>query len=277
MNLSVSSTATWHHPRILIESYECSPVRNHAPGSAWQLISRLSQWFELWIITEQVQYQKEIDDYLAARPQEARYLHFHYISRSKTKGFGRQSPPLPFREILDYRVWLKKSYDLALQLDAQVNFDLVHHLRSNTFREPGCLWKLGKPGIWGPVGGSYCVPNCLISFLSPTNRFFYRIRNRINQVQFTRSRKVKEAFQAASVILAQTSFDVQHIRQVHHRKAVLCHEQGIGQIKGLTRSWDGWRPLRIVWAARCIAGKALSILLQAMEGHILDQTELIGT
>ncbi len=266
MNSSIHWMANRHRPRILIESYECSPSRNHAPAAAWQIISRLSQWFDVWVITEQVQYQKEIEDYLASRPDQARYLHFYYIPRSKTSGFARQRPPLPLREILDYRNWLDKSFNLATQLDAEVDFDLVHHLRANTFREPGWLWKLGKPSIWGPVGGSYCVPKCLISFLNPVNRLRYHIRNKINQFQFTRSERVKQAFQAASVILAQTSSDAERIKQIHGRTAILCHEQGIGQSEGTIRSWDGQRPLRIVWVARCIAGKALSILLQAIEG-----------
>lgn len=266
MNLSTPSTTNTCRPRILIESYECSPVRNHVPGSAWQIISRLSQWFDIWVITEQIQYKKEIEDYLASRPNEAQFLHFRYIPRGKKEGFGRQRPPLPLREILDYRRWLKKSYNLAVQLDKEVVFDLVHHLRTNTFREPGWLWKLGKPSIWGPVGGTYCVPKCLLSFLDPVNHLRYAIRNRINEFQFSRSHKVRQAFKAAAVILAQTSTDIQRIKQVHHRNAVLCNEQGMGQAEDTLHSWDGRRPLRMVWVARCIAGKALSILLQAMEG-----------
>jgi glycosyltransferase involved in cell wall biosynthesis len=269
MNPSETDRVNRHRPRILVESYECSPVRSHAPGAAWQILSRLSQWFDLWIITEQTQYQREIENYLLSHPDEGRFMQFHYIARDTAKGFGRQRPALPFREILDYRNWLDKSYTLAAKLDSQLDFDLVHHLRSNTFREPGCLWKLGKPAIWGPVGGSYCVPNCLLSFLNPAARLRYWIRNKLNQFQFAHSPKVKEAFAAASVILAQTSSDVQRIRQVHHRQAILCHEQGIGQCDTQSRTWDGHRPLRLVWAARCIAGKALPILLKAI--HNLDE------
>jgi glycosyltransferase involved in cell wall biosynthesis len=265
MILSQPDRASRQRLRILVESYECSPVRGHAPGSAWQILSRLSQWFDIWVITEQSQYQKEIDDYLASHPDWARFLHFHYIPRDNIKGFGRQRPPLPLREIRDYRNWLKKSCALAAELDSQLDFDLVHHLRSNTFREPGLLWTLDKPSIWGPVGGSYCVPNCLLSFLNPANRLRYSIRNLVNRLQFAYSPKVKEAFKAASVILAQTSSDAEQIRHIHRRKAVLCHEQGIGQFDVTVRAWDGLRPLKIVWAARCIAGKALSILLQTLE------------
>jgi glycosyltransferase involved in cell wall biosynthesis len=94
----------------------------------------------------------------------------------------------------------------------------------------------------------------------------YHIRNKINQFQFTRSQRVKQAFEATSIILAQTSSDVERIRQVYGRKAILCHEQGIGQFDTTIHAWDGRRPLRIVWVARCIAGKALSVLLQAIEG-----------
>ncbi len=42
-------------PKILVEAYECSPVREHAPGAVWQTVSRLSRWFDLWVLVEETQ------------------------------------------------------------------------------------------------------------------------------------------------------------------------------------------------------------------------------
>ena len=38
--------------------------------------------------------------------------------------------------------------------------DLIHQLTSISFREPGFLWRLDKPFVWGPISGN--VKNCII-------------------------------------------------------------------------------------------------------------------
>ncbi|MCK4783770.1 MAG: hypothetical protein KAV87_08475, partial [Desulfobacteraceae bacterium] len=43
--------------KVLVEAYECSPSQSHAPGSAWQILSRLAKLYDLWVITEETQYR----------------------------------------------------------------------------------------------------------------------------------------------------------------------------------------------------------------------------
>ena len=104
-----------NRPKILIEAYECSPVREHAAGASWQIVSRLAKWFEVWVLSEQTQYADEIIESMQTDPVLAQSLHFHFIPRQKKEGFGRKRPPLPIREILDYTKWLQKEI-LAMKI-----------------------------------------------------------------------------------------------------------------------------------------------------------------
>lgn len=251
-------------PKILIEAYECSPARDHAPGAAWQIISRLAEWFDLWILCEQTQYAQEILMHLEEHPALAQSLHFHFIPRRKKEGFGRMRPSLPIQESLEYGKWLQEAFLAARHLHRQNSFDLVHHLRSNTFRQPGHLWKLGIPFVWGPVGGTYCVPGGLLSGLPLLSRGGYHIRNLINTLQLRYGRQVREAVRSAAYILTQTRGDQKNLQHIYRRCSMLLHEQATETGRGFVHSYDGSRPLEIAWIGRCLEGKALPILLEAI-------------
>lgn len=250
--------------KILIEAYECSPVREHAPGASWQIISRLAQWFDVWVLTEQTQYAQEVIDYLNEHPELAQKLHFHFIPRRKKEGFDRKRPPLPIRETLDYRRWQKDAFRVAQHLHQKIQFDVVHHLRSNSFRQPGYLWKLDIPFIWGPMGGTRSVNPGLLSGLDLISKTQYRVRNLINSFQFRYDPHVRNAIQNAKCILTQTSGDQQNLQQVHDRNSIVLHEQATSFQKSWVHTYDGQRELNIAWVGRCIAGKALHFLLEAI-------------
>ncbi len=55
-------------------------------------------------------------------------------------------------------MWHRRAYRFALELSGEIQFDLVHQSTMCGFREPGRLWKLDAPFIWGPVGGTQNYP-----------------------------------------------------------------------------------------------------------------------
>ncbi len=257
-------TMTHSKPKVLVEAYECSPARSHAPGSAWQILSRLARSYDLWIITEQTQYRDEVTEHLEKDPALAEAMNFHFIPRLKKGGFGRRRPALPIREILEYRGWLQRSLDLALALHSKVGFDLAHHLRSNTFREPGYLWKLPVPFVWGPTGGTTLVPWSMLMALGWRGLAEYTAKNLINALQLRFSWRLRRALHNAECIIAQTTQDQENFRKIHGLETMLAHEQASEPSMGKCRSYDGTRKLNIAWIGRCITGKAMPILLKAM-------------
>lgn len=250
-------------PKILVEAYECSPVREHAPGAVWQTVSRLSRWFELWVLVEETQYRREIEAYTVQHPELAETLHFEFIRRRRVEGFKRKRPPLPIGENLDYQIWQKEAYKRALRLDALYRFDLVHHLRSNSFRTPGFLWRLDRPFVWGPMGGTYCVPGMLTAGLELRRRIEYILKNTITAFQFRWSPTVRRAVNKAAVIFAQTSHDQHNLQRVYRKASTLLHEQAADCQEGKVHQYSEKRPLNIAWIGRCISGKAMELLLYA--------------
>ena len=76
-------------------------------------------------------------------------------------------------------------------------------------------------------------------------------------------------YRKASCVLAQTVCDQRKFKEVHGIDAVLAHEQAAEPSFGVRRTYDGERPLSVAWVGRCIALKAMPILLQALKNPAL--------
>jgi len=251
-------------PRVLVEAYECSPVSSHAPGSTWEIITRLARWFELWVVTEATQYRSDIEACLSVHKDVAERLHFYFLPRAMKMLPKRKRPVLPIRETIEYRMWLKRSYKLARELHGRYGFSLVHHLRGNTFREPGYLWKLDLPFVWGPTGGTNAVPWHMLGELDARARLQHLVRALLTSLQLRFSSRVRSALRTSHVLIAQTSHDQRMFRSIHGKDTVLIHEQGCSPEKYHQRYYDGKRPLNLAWIGRFVASKGLPFLLDAL-------------
>jgi hypothetical protein len=56
------------------------------------------------------------------------------------------------------REWERRAFTLAQEITRAEEFDLVHHLTMQGYREPGFLWQLPLPFVWGPAGGHAQMP-----------------------------------------------------------------------------------------------------------------------
>ena len=260
--------------RVLVESFECSPARGHAPGAAWQVVSRLAQWHDLWVLVEETQYRQEIEAHLAAHPDLAERLRFVFLPRAPLARRAAR-PVVPVGSVLNYHRWLHRAYATARALHESVAFDLTHHLRGNSFREPGYLWRLPAPFIWGPVGGNSGVPWRMMGIMDARSRAQHVVKNLITRAQFRFSPRVRRAARRAARVFTQTSYDGARFLAVHGVEATVAHEQAADPGPVEPRRYDGRRPLAIAWAGRCIALKGLPLLLRAMSHPALRQRALL--
>lgn len=252
--------------KVLVVAYECSPVRGHAPGSAWNLVTRLAQWNEVLVITEESQYRAEIEAHIQ-RFGALAALSFEFIP-SGGRGYQGTRPVLPFKSLWLYRRWLRAAYRKASELHAARGFNVVHHLRGNSFREPGFLRKIGAPYVWGPVGGTTGVAMDLMRGASSVEKIAHIARNAINWSQLRLSPSVRAAFRSASCVIAQTKYDQQSFERVHRCRCVVVHEQNSELLPVKSRqaaaNEDAHASLRVLWVGQCISRKGFPILIDAL-------------
>ena len=153
------------------------------------------------------------------------------------------------------------------------------------YREPGYLWNIEKPFVWGPIGGLENSPWRFLPSLGIKGFMFYTGRNLMNLWQRNFSKRPKQAARRSNTSLIAATPDNQRlILNLWHSKAeVICEvgqEQNIGSIKPTKRIFEE-QPIKIIWSGLHIPRKNLPLLLDALykikipfELHIIGAGEL---
>jgi glycosyltransferase involved in cell wall biosynthesis len=164
-----------------------------------------------------------------------------------------------------YNLWQKRAYARAKELHAAHPFDIVHQLNMIGYREPGYLWKLPIPFVWGPVGGGPNEPIAYHKMFSWNGCVKVLLRTWVNELQKRICLRAKRAARVAQKVWAVTEADY---RMIHDLWGVECEkmvETGtVLRNEGRVRRWDGKSPLKIVWSGIHTSRKALPVLLHAL-------------
>jgi glycosyltransferase involved in cell wall biosynthesis len=97
------------------------------------------------------------------------------------------------REVLRHaRRWLNESTDIAF----------AHHVTMNGFREPGLLWRLPVPFVWGPIGGAQNAAAVFLSAQRGRARSLERLRTSLNRLMLACAPRARQARRRARLIFA---------------------------------------------------------------------------
>lgn len=250
--------------KVLISAYACSPIRGSEPGMGWGFVEAISKYHDLWVITEEEKFRSEIEQELSRRPQLNDRIKFFYLKKNRHRTLRKIWPPSYY---WFYKAWQKRAYALAYELCKEVPFDLVHQLNMAGFREPGYLWKLDLPFVWGPIGGLENTPWRLLPALGPRGCVYYACRNVLNSLHRRCLVRCRKAFAKAAVpggIIAATKGIQAEIQRVYgHESRVICEVGLYPQVRASYTERQSDDALKIAWSGTHTSGKALPLLLQA--------------
>lgn len=248
-------------PRVLLLAYACSPYRGSEPGVGWNRAVQTARHFDTWVLCEGDECAADIGRYLKENgPIEG--LHFVFVSLRPWELRCRQRFVVGQ---LAMRRWQRRAFATARQLHAQLRFDLVHHVNLCGFREPGYLWRLDVPFVWGPVGGSQNCPWRFLPWLGWRDGPRETLRSIVNWLQLRFSPRVRRAVGKASVLLTANSTNQRDFQRVYGRKPKLLLETGLTSVADQPAPHPpGKTGLRILWSSRFDGTKALPLLLHAL-------------
>jgi len=247
--------------KILVSAHAFSPVRGSEFAVGWNYVRAIASQHKVWVIAEDTP-RKETEQYLRQHPDVMSNITIQYI-KWEPGWFNFILEPV--RSYLIYRQWQWKTYRLARALDAQIDFDLVHQLNCIGFREPGYLWKLGKPFVWGPIGGLTFFPLRLLNAVPFRSRLFFVLKNLSVTWSMYIARRPRRAAAAARAIFAATSDVADRVRKLCSRDATVSCEVSVPDLELRPPVRRGpEEPLRIVWSGSCEPRKALNIVLLAL-------------
>ncbi|PHR28095.1 MAG: hypothetical protein COA36_07430 [Desulfotalea sp.] len=249
--------------KILISAYACSPNRGSEPGVGWGFIHALAAHHDLWILTEQGGFQDEIERYLENNPDFAAKVHFFIIQKQSNPLLRKIWPPSYYWY---YKKWHLQAYEKALQLHKEIHFDVAHQLTMVGFREPGYLWKLKIPFVWGPIGGMGYFPLRFLPVVGIKGVMYYLAYNCINFFHSHFLKRPRVAAQKAKHGLICATLENQHkALRIWGCKSTMITEVGLPcPIRAQPTLRGKNTTLQIVWTGVHIPRKALNLALKGL-------------
>lgn len=255
--------------KILISAYACSPVRGSEPGVGWGFVTALAKMHDLWVIIEEEKFADEIRQELANNPKEYRSIHFFFLHKKRNRALRKIWPPSYYWY---YRKWHMDALELAHELHAKIGFDLTHQLTMVGFREPGYLWQLDIPFVWGPIGGMGYFPWRFLSAIGLKGALFYTGYNCMNFLHSHFLPRPKQgARKAGKALITATPENQQAALRLWDCPSTVISEVGlpcsiVSEIPHRTSP----KPLSIIWTGLHTPRKALNLALQGLAGLTVE-------
>lgn len=270
--------------KVLISAYACSPYKGSEPGVGWGFVAELAKHHDLWVIVEEEKFRSDIECFLDEHPEFSQTVRFFFLRKKRNRFLRKLWPPSYYWY---YRRWHWDAYRLARRLHSENGFDLAHQLTMVGFREPGYIWQLGIPYVWGPVGGMGYFPWRFLSVVGGKGACYYLGYNLMNFLHTNFLTRPKKAAKVAANGLLTATPENQIGALAHWGcRSTVVSEAGLpGAVAESILKRQGEDPLRLVWTGQHTYGKALNLALSALnqvdrdvkwELHILGQGEMTG-
>lgn len=262
---------------VVVCAFACSPYQGSEDGVGWNIVSRLGKHHNVTVLYGDCggddRRKREVDRWLAQHGAIPG-VRFCYIAPTKFgKGllniahYGKQwCPPLVFVYYYSYRSWLRQACRFALQLHQQHPYDIAHQLTYISYREPGYLWRLTIPFVWGPIAGAVDMPWRFYRLFSLATAVRFVFRSFANYFQRRGNCYIRSAFERSSKIWAVSDEDLRMVRKRWGMQAEWMPETGTSPNQDYIRRrpYGNGGKLVLLWSGTHEGGKALPLLLHAL-------------
>lgn len=253
---------------IIVSAHHCAPNMGSEHAVGWNLVARIARQHHVLLITQDNEYRAAVEAGVEELRDDGAFIKAFYVQHGATTD-GRKNN-LRFFYYLTYVIYQLRVLALAKMLMKSYRIVATHHLTIVGFREPGFLWQLKVPFIWGPVGGLVYAPRILYPDLSIKMQVFQSIRNFITWIQFSISPRVRLAYRAATrtgSFIAATPDIGERFQRRFGGQYVWIPETGSScsfDAPAHLGNLNTDRPLELLWLGGLLDIKPLGILLDAI-------------
>ena len=246
--------------KILLSAYACEPNRGSEPGVGWNTALHLAELgHEVWVLTC-LGGKDAIESRLASAPVPN--LHFVIFD---APSWIDQIIKGQLRYYIHYLGWQQRAYPIAKRLDLEQNFDIIHHVTFSSLQGGSWLWLIGKPFIFGPVGGGQIAPRAFKKYFMGYWRN-ERLRSILN-VKFTIFNPITRlTISHADIVLFSNTETFFLAKQLSLKRGELVLDSALSSdychFVHRTRSKNSI--LNILWVGNIYARKGLPLGLDAL-------------
>lgn len=255
--------------KVLIVAAACHPDQGSEPGLGWNWATRIAEHHDVTVVTGDFDGNRAaIVARLDRDPGLASRIRFEFLPWFEAPTSGVSAWLWSYYQPIYYAAyerWMRQAFVVARRLvHEEGGFDLCHQLNMIGFREPGYLWQLPLPFVWGPVGGTQNVPWGMLGSLGPVEGMRHVSRNMINEWQKRFSSRFRQALARSSGVIAVASDTAETLRRLHG-----VESEVIAAAFGITRHPRARvrapaAPLRLVYTGQHLSRKGLPFALEAL-------------
>ena len=203
--------------KILLSALACAPDKGSEPEVGYRTLLAAASVHDVWLITD-ASNVSSLNAALADHPRRDR-IHLHGVD------FAMSQPGHGPRNVVEYQRhydrWQRTIGRLAVSLDGEHDFDLVHHVTLASYWTRAGVAVVDKPFVWGPVGGGVEPPWRLLTELGPQGVVEDLLRF-IGRRTIGRLPSTRRAPRRAVVALAQNAETARRLSTNGHVR-VLCN------------------------------------------------------
>ncbi|WP_400191523.1 glycosyltransferase family 4 protein [Hymenobacter sp. B81] len=251
--------------KLLLSAYACNPAQGGEDniGFHWAL-QMACRGQDVWCLTTDFG-RDDINRYLARHaddePALAR-LHFVFVTVPALFEFLYR---WQFGVYLHYIAWQYAAWRVARRLDAEVDFDVVHHATYSSLKMGSWLWRLGKPLVYGPVGGAQKAPLAFRRYVPDWFRT-ETLRSWVTWVLTRFDPNLRQHLRHCSLVLASNDESAELARHLGARRVRVFLDTGLPEAFYGAQLPDR-QPgpvLKLLWVGRLYPNKALPLVLDAL-------------
>jgi glycosyltransferase involved in cell wall biosynthesis len=252
---------------ILLHTYLVSPIRGSEASVAWNYIINISKNNHIYVLCgtsgDFFGDFKDLDDYLDAHIlQNVTFLKIYPNKKTILLNYLNKKHIFKYSFYFAYKNWEKQVYNYVLAMPYK--YDIIHFLGPIGFREPGYLWKINKPYIWGPIGGTVHYKYQAIDNKKYFTISFFKFRDMISDLQLKYSNRVKKALKKADIIIAANSEEKKRLEQQTDKKIDILPENGISDFECFSQNVKGENYLNLIQIGEISSGKNVKLLLDSL-------------
>lgn len=254
--------------KVLISAYACEPNKGSEPEVGWQSAIQMAKHHDVTVVTRtnnRASVEQGLASHTGPRPQFIYYDLPNWMVTLKKRVFG---------VAVYYFLW---QIGVRLHLRRQLHqFDLLHHVTFNSFRQPGFWWFCRCPVILGPLGGGQIIPwNFLPWFRTQIPEEIFRSLSVVYSFLLPH---VYLSFLLADKILVANQPTGQRVPRRLQGKIELMLETSIARDQVVDLPIDkNWIGTRLLWIGRLIKWKGGELAIRAFAQAVKAMPELTLT
>ncbi|WP_351089088.1 glycosyltransferase [Shewanella sp. S1-49-MNA-CIBAN-0167] len=214
---------------ILISAYALSPSKGSEFNVGWEFVRRLSIKNRIIVLYgvsgEHMGDTSEVDRFFDNNKSN-NIVPIKVCPPMISRAFNiLNKKGLNYAFYIAFNFWQREAYKQALKVVDLYDVDIIHQLNPIGFREPGYLWKIPRPHVWGPIGGANYVKLALLKPQPLKAKLTFFIKNIVNYFQINFSRRVKVALSNSDVVVFCNNENKKNLFNKNIQKSMVLSEQ----------------------------------------------------